>query len=110
MRSAFRTFTSLLGVCAACYLLASASWQQVLLLFLAASIGWCLFAFTFDDTDDLLVSERAPNMKARSQRVRKAKTMVPAAVAIPMAQPAERIQMSYRFPMHKLSRPSFTDC
>lgn len=41
MQSAFRTFTSALGVCAACYLLSTASWQQVLLLFMVTGFGWC---------------------------------------------------------------------
>jgi len=45
MSSAFRTFTSAAGVGSACYLLAMATWDQVLLLFLAASLGWSVFVF-----------------------------------------------------------------
>lgn len=44
MNGAFSTFVSATAVAAACYLLAIASWQQVLLLFLASSVGWCAFA------------------------------------------------------------------
>jgi len=44
MESAFRTTASALGVCAACYLLSTASWQQVLLLFMVAGFGWCWFS------------------------------------------------------------------
>lgn len=44
MRSAFGTFVSGIGVCAACYILTAATWIEVLLLFLAASLGWCFFS------------------------------------------------------------------
>jgi hypothetical protein len=111
MKSALRTFTSALGVCAACYLLATASWQQVLLLFLIASIGWCWFAFSVDAHDEPKAAGRAPNTKPR---------VVPARKAAPPAQPAfaqeaaprpervQRIQKVYRFPIHELTRPSLS--
>ncbi len=106
MRSALRTFTSALGLCAACYLLATASWQQVLLLFLVASIGWCWFAFSADEFDSL--PGMAPNMKPRPNRRPRAKTPVSSAVReAQVTSRPERIQTVYRFPMHQLARPSF---
>jgi hypothetical protein len=111
MKSALRTFTSALGVCAACYLLATASWQQVLLLFLVASIGWCWFAFSIDAHDEPVRSGRAPNTKPRAVPVSKAAPPRPPAVSLETAPPPERIQRIqkvYRFPIHELTRPSFS--
>jgi len=45
MNSAFRTVVSAAGVGSACYLLAIATWEQVLMLFTSLSFGWCLFVW-----------------------------------------------------------------
>ena len=118
MKSALRTFTSALGVCAACYLLATATWQQVLLLFLVASIGWCWFAFSFDGHEKPEVASRAPNTKPRTVPPRRpvpvgppVVSLEPPAVALelpPRPAPIQRIQKVYRFPIHQLARPSLS--
>lgn len=122
MKSALRSVISALGVCAACYMLATASWQQVLTLFSVASIGWCLFAFMAETQGIPVPAERAPGPKPRAKRKQVASSVVPSeAVRSPKApvRPAysaaslvepprqERIQRVYRFPMHELARPSF---
>ena len=130
MRSALRTFTSALGVCAACYLLSTASWHQVLLLFLVASFGWCWFVFSNGlDADSKLRAPRVTPSKqqladnaasravpkaaagGRSKRQSAAKAQpgqlvqsVQSVPSVPSVQPMQRIQKVYRFPMHELSR------
>jgi hypothetical protein len=110
MKSALRTFTSALGVCAACYLLATASWHQVLLLFLVASIGWCWFAFSVDAHDEPQLSRQAPNTKPLAVQARRATAPQPPAVTQETARPerVQRIQKVYRFPIHELTRPSLS--
>jgi hypothetical protein len=44
MRSAFKTFASATGIVAACYLINTVSWIQLLLLCLAGSLGWCVYS------------------------------------------------------------------
>ncbi|MDR3613876.1 MAG: hypothetical protein P4L53_09915 [Candidatus Obscuribacterales bacterium] len=127
MKSALRSVISALGVCAACYMLATASWQQVLTLFSVASIGWCLFAFMAETQGIPVPAERGPGTKPRLKRQQagliagKAATTKDAGRAIrapqrPVINAAnvveqprpERIQRVYRFPMHELARASFT--
>jgi len=45
MKRAFRTIMSAAGVASACYLLAIATWDQVLWLFASVSLGWCFFVW-----------------------------------------------------------------
>jgi hypothetical protein len=45
MKSAFRTVVSAAGVGSACYLIAIATWDQVLMLFMLLCLGWCLFVW-----------------------------------------------------------------
>jgi hypothetical protein len=132
MTSALRSVTSALGVCAACYMLATASWQQVLMLFSVASIGWCLFAFMAETQGIPVPVNRAPNAQPRGKRIKGGKSAKPSLNAglnsplvssreatnasvrvdrnqvLPVTQPRqqERIQRVYRFPMHELARPS----
>ena len=120
MRSALRTFTSALGVCAACYLLSTASWHQVLLLFMVASFGWCFLQFSSSLEQDRRVS--APPMlpgldaftaeaaspavpEPARPRTREPKARPVAAVKAQPA-PAPRVQKVYRFPIHELTRPT----
>jgi hypothetical protein len=120
MRSALRTFTSALGVCAACYLLSTASWHQVLLLFMVASFGWCFFAFSstleqerhgaappvlpgFDAFVPEAASPVVPEPARRSAKEPKAR---PVAAVRTQPAPAPRIQKVYRFPIHELTRPT----
>ncbi len=118
MRSALRTFTSALGLCAACYLLSTASWHQVLLLFMVASFGWCWFAFSsgLDEEREGLAPRMTPSPKK-----------LPAGMASPavaeamfsnvkgprpaprvQANPTPRVQKVYRFPIHELTRASLS--
>jgi hypothetical protein len=127
MKSALRSVISALGVCAACYMLATASWQQVLTLFSVASIGWCLFAFMAETQGIPVKAERMPGSKPRLKRQQSGQTAgkaptieetvrAPRAVQRPAFSAAnvvepprqERIQRVYRFPMHELARASFT--
>lgn len=105
MQCAFRTFVSLMGVGSACYLLANATWQQVLLSFLLAGIGWCWFALSADrkhkvvsDFSDLRVHTPPPVVSQVQMQ------MMPAH-APQMAQPSQRI---YRFPINALTRTAET--
>ena len=128
MRSALRTFTSALGVCATCYLLSTASWQQVLLLFLVASFGWSWWAFSSGlESDGAEFSPRmTPFKKLRlggkplpvvsEGMASTALPTVPSLSVIPTPlsqvaskqQPAQRVQRVYRFPIHELTRASLT--
>ena len=115
MRSALRTFTSALGVCAACYLLSTASWQQVLLLFMVASFGWSWFAFSSGhETDGKKLIPRATLLKNRLNAMKKPLPVVPEQTIaanqprLQPVQPVQRVQRVYRFPMHELSRASLT--
>ena len=122
MKSALRSVISALGVCAACYMLATASWQQVLTLFSVASIGWCLFAFMAETQGIPVQAARATGPKPRLKRKQESSLPVgnravraerapqrPVAAAAPVVEAPrqERIQRVYRFPMHELARPSF---
>jgi hypothetical protein len=95
MSSAFQTFTSAAGVGAACYLLATSTWDQVLLLFLAASLGWCLF---------VSVSARRQASAPRVS-VKKAVKATPMAVSQEAAAPVqtEPPRKVYKFPIHELA-------
>ncbi|MFN8555553.1 MAG: hypothetical protein U0103_29155 [Candidatus Obscuribacterales bacterium] len=97
MSSAFRTFTSAAGVGAACYLLATSTWDQVLLLFLAASLGWCLFvsyAGRRQAAAPSVVVEKVVRAKA---------TPMPAPGTEPVAPAAEPPRKVYKFPIHELA-------
>jgi hypothetical protein len=108
-------------------MLATASWQQVLMLFSVASIGWCLFAFMAETQGIPVPAERTPVTKPRLKRqqagqmsgkstaseasVRPAKASPrPAFNTDNVVEPPrpERIQRVYRFPMAELARASFT--
>ncbi len=122
MRSALRTFTSALGVCATCYLLSTASWQQVLLLFMVASFGWSWWAFSSGLEAD--GAEFSPRMTPFKKLSRKGKPLpvvsdeialtsaldMPSTLAqfAPKQQPAQRVQRVYRFPIHELTRGTLT--
>ena len=117
MRSALRTFTSALGVCAACYLLSTASWQQVLLLFMVASFGWSWFAFSSGLEAD--GAEYAPQMTLFKKSLLEDKPLpavpvppvmpvIPRPQLAPKLQPVQRVQRVYRFPIHELSRATLT--
>jgi len=127
MKSALRSVISALGVCAACYMLATASWQQVLTLFSVASIGWCLFAFMAETQGIPVPAERTPGTKPRLKRKQVGQTSGKSAACETPRRPAkaaprpafstanvvepprqERIQRVYRFPMAELARASFT--
>ncbi len=95
MSSAFRTFTSAAGVGAACYLLATSTWDQVLLLFLAASLGWCFFVS--------IMAKRQANAPRIAPKKTKAVPMA-AAKSEPVANnPAEPPRKVYKFPIHQLA-------
>jgi len=117
MRSALRTFTSALGVCAACYLLSTASWHQVLLLFMVASFGWCWFAFSsgLDGEKSVMAPRVTPlaemlTVGSPSQAVPGAKVSPTAKRPQPVTrvQPVQRVQKVYRFPIHELTRATLT--
>ena len=117
MRSALRTFTSALGVCAACYLLSTASWQQVLLLFMVASFGWSWFAFSSGlEAEGAEVSPRVtPSLeKLIADKPLPVVPVMPVAPVqqrpqpAPRLQPVQRVQRVYRFPIHELTRASLT--
>lgn len=97
MSSAFKTFTSAAGVGSACYLLATSTWDQVLLLFLAASLGWCLFVSYAGRRQSV-----APRVVA--SKVEKAKaTPMPPPGSEPVAPAAEPPRKVYKFPIHELA-------
>ena len=118
MRSALRTFTSALGLCAACYLLSTASWHQVLLLFMVASFGWCWFAFSsgLDEERSAVPPRMTPSPKQLplsmpSPAVAEARlSNVQGSRLAPRVQPnpTPRVQKVYRFPIHELTRASLT--
>ncbi len=116
MRSALRTFTSALGVCAACYLLSTASWQQVLLLFMVASFGWTWFAFSSGfEADGAQLSPRKKHLRdllmeepLPAVREALAQSAASGQQLEPKVQPAQRVQRVYRFPIHELSRSGLT--
>jgi hypothetical protein len=111
MESAFRTVLSAAGVMAACYVLAAASWIQVLLLFSAACLGWCVYtckpterkgqaagvfhhADSLDQSDSLYIDD-FPMTKSQ---------VAPAART--STEPERPTTVVYRFPIHKLSATS----
>jgi hypothetical protein len=126
MRSALRTFTSALGVCAACYLLSTASWQQVLLLFLVASFGWTWWAFSSGlEADGTAFSPRttpfrkspledkplpvAPDGSTATAMLSSVPVMPEQRLQLAReSQPVARVQRVYRFPIHELTRASLT--
>lgn len=105
MSSAFKSFTSAAGLGSACYLLATATWDQVLLLFLFASLGWCLFVWRHEMRKNTY-GPRYVSTK-RSEII---DTIIPPrkAIAQPIPAPApvrsEKPRTIYKFPIHELSR------
>jgi hypothetical protein len=100
MESAFRTVLSALGVVAACYILTAATWTQVLLLFLAACLGWCVFS-TF--------AGRLPKRPASAMtRKLRDRFLAEPAVESPRLpeppKPQAPLPAVYRFPIHQLSQ------
>ena len=98
MSSAFRTFTSAAGVGSACYLLATSTWDQVLLLFLAASLGWCFFV-------SIMAKRQANAPRIVPKKITKAVPMAAApAKSEPVVNgPAEPPRKVYKFPIHQLA-------
>lgn len=94
MSSAFQTFTSAAGVGAACYLLATSTWDQVLLLFLAASLGWCLFV-------SVSAKRQASAPRVAVKKAVKTSPMAVSQEATPV--PAEPPRKVYKFPIHELA-------
>ncbi|HEY9778177.1 MAG TPA: hypothetical protein V6C81_30720 [Planktothrix sp.] len=98
MRSAFSTALSAMGVVAACYLITVATWVQVLLLFLAASLGWCGFVILNRGdkirTPDIVIM-RQPPQPAVPERTNSAEAARPAHIVHKAAAPRQ-------FPIHKL--------
>lgn len=119
MNSAFRTFFASLGVGAACYVLAMASWQQVLFFFLFACLGWCLYVWSAEKKRALYIhppikfqpgieieSAYAPSQLPPSR-------VLPPTRPMPTMQPRQPEPMAarpvYSFPMHKLKRAAESD-
>src|ERR1700738_3288156 len=104
MSSAFRTFTSAAGIGSACYLLAMATWEQVLLLFLAASLGWCVFVWKTE------TQKAANGPRFAAKRNPEVFDNFASPRAAIQAQPQQRHfeppRTIYRFPIHQLSNPS----
>jgi len=96
MSSAFQTFTSAAGVGAACYLLATSTWDQVLLLFLAASLGWCLFV-------SIAAKRQANAPRIITKKVQKAASMAAAKNEPVVNNPVEPPRKVYKFPIHELA-------
>lgn len=96
MSSAFRTFTSAAGVGSACYLLATSTWDQVLLLFLAASLGWCFFV-------SIMAKRQANAPRIAPQIITKATPMVAAKNEPVVNSPVEPPRKVYKFPIHQLA-------
>lgn len=96
MSSAFRTFTSAAGVGSACYLLATSTWDQVLLLFLAASLGWCFFV-------SIMAKRQANAPRVAPKKITKATPMVAAKNEPEVTTPAEPPRKVYKFPIHQLA-------
>jgi hypothetical protein len=101
MSSAFRTFTSAAGVGSACYLLAMATWDQVLLLFLAASLGWCVFAMWIGNRKATYGSVSGINQKVAKTDI----AMKNEPVAPKLEEPAPPRKV-YKFPIHELAGSS----
>ncbi len=102
MESAFRTALSALGVVAACYILTAATWTQVLLLFLAACLGWCVFS-TFAGR----LPKRSASAITRKLRERFTTEPVVEQASVPeppRQQPTRPAPAVYRFPIHQLSQ------
>ncbi len=96
MSSAFRTFMSAAGVGSACYLLATSTWDQVLMLFLAASLGWCLFV-------SIAAKRQANAPRIAPKKVTKAVPMVAAMTDPVLSAPVEPPRKVYKFPIHELA-------
>ncbi|CAN5421398.1 hypothetical protein BH10CYA1_BH10CYA1_02620 [soil metagenome] len=96
MSSAFRTFTSAAGVGSACYLLATSTWDQVLMLFLAASLGWCLFV-------SIAAKRQANAPRVAPKKATKAVPMAAAKSEPVVNSPAEPQRKVYKFPIHQLA-------
>ena len=111
MESAFRTVLSAAGVVAACYILIAANWIQVLLLFLAASLGWCVFACKAKTGQSFAARrQRQPFFFEHTLEQQNAQAPEPALESKPGQQPARAEQRQpqapvavHRFPIHKLS-------
>lgn len=98
MESAFRTVLSAAGVLAACYVLTAASWIQVLLLFLAASLGWCIYVYRKGNERTV-----QPRRAVRASREIEIEHDKPLAPPPPMQAPAQPRHIVHRFPIHKLA-------
>ncbi|HEY9679617.1 MAG TPA: hypothetical protein V6C76_16535 [Drouetiella sp.] len=98
MSSAFRTFMSAAGVGSACYLLASAKSEQVLMLFLAASLGWCLFAYIGAKRKTLYPTVT----KATKQQI-VANYVAPPRTPEVVQRIEEPPRKVYKFPIHELA-------
>ncbi len=96
MSSAFQTFTSAAGVGAACYLLATSTWDQVLMLFLAASLGWCLFV-------SVAAKRQANAPRVAPKIVTKAIPMAATTSEPVVNNPTESPRKVYKFPIHQLA-------
>ncbi len=97
MSSAFKTFTSAAGVGSACYLLATSTWDQVLLLFLAASLGWCLFV-SYAGRRQVAAPRMVPGKVAKAKA-----TPMPAPGTEAVAPQPEPPRKVYKFPIHELA-------
>jgi hypothetical protein len=100
MSSAFRTFTSAAGVGSACYLLAMATWDQVLLLFLTASLGWSIFVFLTEHRKAVYGSHSITktNPEIIKNLIAQREAEVPT-----FQEPPRKV---YKFPIHELAGAS----
>jgi hypothetical protein len=98
MSSAFRTFTSAAGVGSACYLLAMATWDQVLLLFLAASLGWCVFAMWIGNR-----KSTGGSISATNQRIIRTDIALKNEQVAPKLEEPAPPRKVYKFPIHELA-------
>jgi hypothetical protein len=103
-------FVSAAGVVAACYLISVATWIQVLLLFLAASIGWCAFVCLMERREEARLNQ-APRM-IRVRRGEATEKVATPSSSVSEAVPPAPIQTAspkvYKFPIHKLSGRALT--
>lgn len=98
MSSAFKTFMSAAGVGSACYLLAMATWDQVLLLFLLSSFGWCLYSAWASNRKPAPIQ---PMLVKKAQKITGRNAVVSKElVAPPAAEPPRKV---YKFPIHELA-------
>jgi hypothetical protein len=106
--------------------LSTATWQQVLLLFMTAGFGWCWFSifsrpncgrsptpYSVPDQSGLSSQQRpalsgqgvqASVDKNTPARARRQPRLAASARETKSVSAADRVQKVYRFPMHQLSR------